>query len=611
VCASRAACGAGALPVATAAVPRAVGALRAATGTVVLALLLCLVPAGSGHAAQTAQQPASTATAQTLPSGLVRPASLDRRPAGRALTSRAVLQIADARPVVRAERRRAPGSTREAYLKGSDRWQVSFYDDRGPERREIAQVILDDATGSVLEEWVGYEVAWTMARGYPGAFGRRVNSPWVWIPLAVAFVVPFVDPRRPWLALHVDLLVLSAFSVALACFNASAIEVSTPLVVPLLAYLVARMLWIGLRRRGAAEQAREPLRLLVPVRWLAVAVVFLIGFRVGLNIVSSNVIDVGYSGVIGADKLADGERLYGAFPRDNEHGDTYGPVTYAAYVPFEQALPWSGRWDDLPAAHGAALTFDLLVVALLFLLGRRIRGPGLGVVLAYAWVAYPFTLYVSNSNANDALVAAGLVGTLLVAASPPARGALLALVGLTKFGPLALAPLFALHAERDPRPGDGGSPRARPPRRAVLAFALAFLAVLAVAAVPVLLHGGTPRAFWDATLGFQTDRESPFSIWTLWDALDGWEVVVQGAAVALALAVAVLPRRRDAVGLAALAAAVLLALQLGLTYWFFLYLAWTFPLVMVALLGRHGEPEAGSARWRRRAGAPSSAPAPP
>ena len=53
-------------------------------------------------------------------------------------------------------------------------------------------------------------------------------------------------------------------------------------------------------------------------------------------------IDVGYSGVIGADKLTHGRELWGAFPSDNEHGDTYGPLLYLAYVPFELILPWHG-----------------------------------------------------------------------------------------------------------------------------------------------------------------------------------------------------------------------------------------------------------------------------
>ena len=51
-----------------------------------------------------------------------------------------------------------------------------------------------------------------------------------------------------------------------------------------------------------------------------------------------------------------------------------------------------------------------------------------------------------------------------------------------------------------------------------------------------------------------------------------------------------MPRRRDLVGLAGLRAAILIALQLGVTHWFYLYIPWFFPLVMLALLGRYGAP---------------------
>ena len=71
-----------------------------------------------------------------------------------------------------------------------------------------------------------------------------------------------------------------------------------PIVYPLLAYLLARMFWIGFRARGRGP---PPLQLIVPVGALGVALVFLLGFRVGLNVTDSNVIDVGYAGVIGAD----------------------------------------------------------------------------------------------------------------------------------------------------------------------------------------------------------------------------------------------------------------------------------------------------------------------
>ncbi len=132
--------------------------------------------------------------------------------------------------------------------------------------------------------------------------------------------------------------------------------------------------------------------------------------------------------MIGAQRITAGKPLYGDFPSDNEHGDTYGPVNYEAYVPFEQIFGWSGKWDDLPAAHAAAIFFDLLAVALLFLLGRRMRGPTLGVVLAYAWVSYPFTLFALESNSNDsarrrARARRGAGGELSLAARdrPPRR----------------------------------------------------------------------------------------------------------------------------------------------------------------------------------------------
>jgi hypothetical protein len=502
-------------------------------------------------------------------------------PQGRRLTAARAGAIAGRVAKVRRERREYPGATREVFLKGGDRWQVSYFAKTKPgtPRKEIAQVTVDDRSARVLEAWTDYQVPWSMARGYPGAFGRIVNAPWVWIPLAVLFVAPFL--RRPWRMLHLDLLVLSGFSASTAFFNAARIDWSVPLVYPLLAYLLARMLWIGLRHGTAArEEARQPLALLVPVSWLVIAVIFLVGFRVALNVTNSNVIDVGYAGVIGADRIVDGHALYGKFPRDNAMGDTYGPVVYNAYVPFEQALTWSGRWDDLPAAHAAAIAFDLLALALCFLIGRRVRGPDLGVLLAYAWATYPFTLYALMSNSNDALVAALVLGCVWAAGSAPARGAFVALAGLTKFAPLALAPLLAMHG--------------RPRLRSLAGFAAGFAAATALAFAP-LAGDLNLREFWDHTIAFQAKRGSPFSIWGLYDPDVSWlnyaQRAVQAAAVLLALALAFVPRRRDLAGLAACAAAILIALQIGVTHWFYLYVPWFFGLVMIALLGRFAMPE--------------------
>jgi hypothetical protein len=66
-----------------------------------------------------------------------------------------------------------------------------------------------------------------------------------------------------------------------------------------------------------------------------------------------------------------------------------------------------------------------------------------------------------------------------------------------------------------------------------------------------------------------------------------WQVL----AVLLAVGVAFVRRRPDVIGLAALAGAVVIALQLGVTYWFYLYLVWFFPFVALALFGRFRVPD--------------------
>ena len=496
------------------------------------------------------------------------PADYDRPPAGWRLAPTDVLDLVRARPEVRRARAGHELTYGRVYFrdKAKRRWQVSFF--APPERpggrtREISETVVDDRTGEVLESWTGYKVEWPMARGYAGAFGRAANAWWVWLPLCALFVLPFA--RRPLRLLHLDLAVLLAFSVSYAFFNAARIDVSVPLVYPLLAYLLARMLGIAVARSRGREP--PPLRLTLPVGWLGFGALFLLGARVGLNLVGSNVIDVGYAGVIGADRFSSGEAVYGNFPLDNRRGDTYGPVLYYAYVPFEALLPWRGGWDALPAAHAAAVAFDLLTVGGLWLLGRRLRGPELGALLAYLWAAFPFTLLVSNSNANDGLVALLVTAAMLALARPVLRGAAIAAAALTKFAPIVLAPVFATY----PRP---------PGARGAALTAAGFAALGALAMAPVALGDGL-STFYDRTLAFQSDRGSPFSVWGLYD-IPG-RAVVLAAALVLAVVVAFVPRRRDATSVAALGAAALIALQLGLEHWFYLYLVWFLPLVFVAL----------------------------
>jgi Glycosyltransferase family 87 len=507
--------------------------------------------------------PAAAGAAQ-----LERPKSQTEPPRFFERSAREVTRIAWRAEKVRAERRDG-GLQPTAYTKGAGRWQVSFFRDG----HEVVQVQVDDRSGAVLEQWTGYQVAWTMARGYEGAFGRKLNAPYVWIPLCVLFLVPFVDLRRPLRLLHLDLLVLLGFGLSHVFFNRGEIGVSVPLAYPVLLYLLARVLYAGFRPR------ERPGRLVphVPLQWLMVGVVFLAAFRIGLNVVDSNVIDVGYAGVIGADRIVDGDPLYGkGFSEDVEHGDTYGPLNYLLYVPFEQALPWSGAWDDLPAAHGAAIAFDLLVIGGLLLLGRRLRpgreGLAIGVALAYAWTAYPYTAFVLESNANDSLVALACVGALLALTLRPRAGGLAAGVALgigaaAKFVPLALAPLFA--------------------RRRTIVFAAAMGLTIAATVLPFIPDGGL-RELYDRTIGYQAGRPSPFAIWGQVEL--GWlHTTVKVAAVALALLVAFVPRRPDARQVAALGAAVLIVVQLATTHWFYLYVVWFVPFVFVVIFGAYRE----------------------
>jgi hypothetical protein len=546
------------------------------------------MPASAQTAGSTEFKPLTTGPARD-PDKLVIPADNVSPPLGFALSGNQILARTDRLPAVRRERAKHPGSTSQAFVKGNRRWQVSYFTKADPHKhekvgKEIVQVYVSDVTGKVTATWTGFKVAWTMARGYPGAFGRRASALYIWLPLCALFFFPFFEWRRPLKLLHLDLLMLLGLSVSLAFFSHGKIDWSVPLVYPFLIYLLVRMLALARARSQSrepgeggdwtAQTAREPLRLAVPVKWLAVGLIFLVGFRIGLNVTNSNVIDVGYSGVVGADRISDGHRLYGHFPSDNEHGDTYGPVNYLAYVPAEQIWPWSGSWDDLPAAHATSVFFDLLTMLLLFLLGRRVRGPSLGIVLAYAWAACPFTLFASNSNSNDAIVAALLTAALLALAHPARRGALTALAGLTKFAPLALAPLFATY---------GG-------KRKIVPFAVAFAVAAVLVMVPAFVGGGTLRTFYDRTLSFQQNRGSPFSVWGYYHGLGFAQSAVQAAALALAVLVAFVPRRRDVVTVSALAAAVVIALQLGITHWFYLYVPWFLAPMFVALLGRYAEP---------------------
>jgi Glycosyltransferase family 87 len=533
--------------------PLSRGLARSAVAAALLAAIALGLPAAAE--ATTASQP-----------GLQLAPSQTERPKGYKLNALQAIAISQRVVKVRTELRKHPGLRPYAYIERPRGWQVSYFDAKSHEK---VQVHIDDPSATATEAWTGYQVLWRMARGYPGAFGKSFNAIYVWLPLGLIFLAPFIDFRRPFRLLHLDLLMLVAFAISHFFFERGNIGVSVPLVYPVLGYLLVRMLVAGFR----PKRPRGRLVPIMPVWALALVVLFLVGFRVGMNMIDSNVIDVGYSGVIGADSITHGHGLYnGTFPADNLHGDTYGPINYIAYIPFEQIFPWSGTWNDLPAAHAATIVFDLLTLLGLFRLGRRLRagpaGTSLGVTLAFAWAAYPYSLFVVSTNSNDSLVAALIVYALLALASPPGRGILIALGGAAKFAPLALAPLFARGTD------------ALRSRRTLIA-AVTIVVVFVVSFLPFIPHGGV-HALWDRTFGSQLDRNSPFSVWGQ-TSLDWLHTAWEACVVGLALLVAVLPKRRSDVQVAALAAAVVIAFQIAADHWFYLYIVWFAPLVFVAL----------------------------
>jgi hypothetical protein len=549
-----------------------------------------------------------------------------------------VLALVAAQPAMAAEARLTEQKAKAAFLRDE---KVAHWLDRYPakgvvddatfdaktgawtvhvwwgEAGEIATGKVADASGRVTEAWTGPQVAWKMARGSPGAFGgKTINRVPVWLAICALFLLGLVDWRRPLSVRTLDLLVLLSFSVSLWFFNQGDVFTSMPLVYPAFAYLLARMVWIGVRGRSPSRRAA-----LWPVWLLAAATVFLAGFRIGFNLHGSNVIDVGYAGVIGAHRIVHGEMPYGHMPtqgtlracgpadsegeiRDriqtngrcessNDRGDTYGPVSYEAYVPGYLLLGWSGRWDKLPAAHFTSLAIDLLALIGLALVGRRFGGLPLAVTLAFAWAAYPFTQYVSNSNTNDALPPLLLIWGFWLVSSPWARGIFAALAGWAKFGALLVAPLWAGYPE---------AVRLRRPRAPLLyaaGFAGATLAAFSIVLLePNPLHA--VRVFWDRTLGWQLTRESPFSIWD-WGQyhaagipdLKFVQLPLIGLVALGAVATAFYPRRRSPLQLAALTAAILIGFELVLTHWSYLYLPWFFPFAAFAVLApSRPEPEA-------------------
>ncbi len=571
---------------------------RRALAALLAAGALAAVGAGSAHGAAVSEPTPAEATgaaadlvravadkAAEIQEGLRAPAAQARKPS---LSDEEVTAIAETSEELREWTDGREISRTAVSFDDDDRVHTYFAvsEDADGEETVEAQVLVSDATGEITEVRTGPQVAWMMARGYEGAFGRAVTRPAIWLFLSAVFLLallPLLRPRRLLSLRTLDLLVLLSFGISLIWFNRGEVFTSVPLQYPPMVYLAVRLAMIAVARVRAARPdapapapgGRRPVLGTTAPTWLLVTLLAVtLALRFGLNAFDSNVIDVGYAGVIGADRISSGATPYGTMPSDCGSCDTYGPLNYLMYVPFELAEPWTGTWDSLPAAHGAATLFDILCLAGMLVLGWRIAGMRMGIGLALAWAAFPFTAFALSTNANDALVAATLIWGLVVARHPVGRGLMLGLALATKFAPAVLLPLWSRHP----------FPRAAP-RRRLLPY-LGGLALSAALTGWVLLLDGTDgvRAFWSRTIGYQLGRESPFSIWGQNPGLRPVQIGLMVLVAVAAVAVLRWPRRLDMLTMTALSGALLIGIELTLTHWFYLYIPWFLPFALVAMI---------------------------
>jgi Glycosyltransferase family 87 len=387
------------------------------------------------------------------------------------------------------------------------------------------------------------------------------------VPWAACFVLGLLDWRRPWRVEHLDVLALTGFFPVAMLISDDLSQAGLWLAAVCLGWLFARML-------GAAFGAwRMPeLRPSISSRWLGLAILILLLVRIG-SIAEGNILDVGQASSLGAWRLLHGLHLYGAGSWLGPGGlriyrpDSYGPFAYYAYLPFAVIFP------PAPAQLATllpAVCFDALTLAGLHTLGRRLGGRPLAQAFVFAYLLYPFPDLSLMAQTNDALIAALCVWTIVVATERPvARGLLMAAAALTKFLPALLALQFL------------------GVRRGRWRYALTLVASLAAMLAWPLITSG-PAQFLDSTLGYQLIQRGggvQFSIWTYVPHV----AIVARPALAVALVLLALspmlrPPVQDAREHAALAAALLIGAQLLLGYWFYSYLTWCYPLLIIAMI---------------------------
>ena len=393
------------------------------------------------------------------------------------------------------------------------------------------------------------------------------------VPWAACFILGLADWHRPWRVEHLDLLTLAGFFPVAMLLSDDAPQAGLWLAAVCLGWLFARMLGAWL-----AKWPMPQLRPSISSRRLRAAIGILLLVRLA-SIPAGNILDVGQASSLGAWRLLHGLHLYGAVWWQGPGGlriyrpDSYGPFAYYAYIPFVAIFP------PAPAVIATLLPaacFDALTLAGLHTLGHRLGGLPLAQAFMFTYLLYPFTDLSLMAETNDALIAALCVWTIIAAQRPVTRGLLIAAAALTKFVPALLAFQFL------------GVKRGRSRYALTLAAALA-----GMLAWPLITSGVVQ--FLDSTFGYQLTQRGgglQFSIWTYIPHMATLaRPILAAALMLLAISPMFRPAVQDARQHAALAAALLIGAQLLLGYWFYNYLIWFYPLLIIAVIQPHESTE--------------------